>query len=240
MVRDLIVRRHAIVWLGALLASVLLSGVAVSAQDWRTASGRGGVTVFAERDYRGAAVTLLGDTADLRRYSLNDKVSSIAIPPGEVWEVCQDINYGNRCVVFSSSIPDLGRFGWNDRISSLRPVRGGYEGRGWGGVFSYPGVSERLVMFDRVDYRGASRTVTGESLNLGSFFGNRAGSVEILGGTWELCDSAGGRGRCVTLSSSAPDLSRIGLNGRVTSVRPMDELQGYGYGRGQGNRSYAR
>jgi hypothetical protein len=238
MLRDPIVRRHAIIWSGALLVSVLLFGVAASAQGWRVGSRGAGVTVFAERNYRGAAATLRGDTGDLRGYRLNDKVSSIDIPSGEVWEVCQDINYGNRCVVFSSSVPDLGRFGWNDRISSLRPVRGGFEGRGWGGIFSFPGVSQRLVMFDRADYRGASRAVTGETLNLGSFFGNRAGSVEILGGVWELCDSAGGRGRCVTLSASAPDLSRIGLNGRVTSVRPVDDFQGYG--RGQGSRDYAR
>jgi hypothetical protein len=237
MLRHLRVRRHAIVWAGALLVGSLLFGAAASAQNSR--SREAGVTVFAERSYRGAGATFLGETADLRNYQLNDKVSSLAIPSGEVWEVCQDINYGNRCVVFSSSVPDLATIGWNDRISSLRPVRGGFEGQGWGGIFSFPGISQRLVMFDRTDYRGASRAVTSEALDLGSFFGNRAGSVEILGGTWELCDSAAAHGRCVTLSENAPDLSHIGLSGRVTSVRPI-EKGSQGYGRGQRTQDYDR
>ena len=121
MIRDLIVRRHAIVWSGALLVSWLLFGASASAQGWR--NGAVGVTVFADPGYRGANATFRGDTADLRRYQLNDKVSSLEIPSGEVWEVCQDINYGNRCEVFSRSEPDLRRAGWNDRISSVRRVR---------------------------------------------------------------------------------------------------------------------
>jgi hypothetical protein len=51
--------------------------------------------------------------------NLNDKISSIRIPTGETWEVCQDIDYGNQCQVLSSSVADLRSIGWNDRISSL-------------------------------------------------------------------------------------------------------------------------
>jgi hypothetical protein len=237
MVRDPIVRHQALVWGAAVLAGWLLFGVSAVASAQGRRNGAGDVTVFADPGYRGASVTLRGPTPDLRDYRLNDKVSSIDIPPGESWEVCQDINYGNACVVFSNSVPDLRTFGWNDRMSSLRPVQGGFAGRGRNGNFASGGGSRRLVIYDRAGYRGASMAVTGDTRNLGSF-GNRVGSVEVMGGAWELCDGAGARARCVTISDSVPDLSRTGLNGRVMSVRPIDGARGYG--RGQGNQDYGR
>ena len=53
-------------------------------------------------------------------------------------------------------------------------------------------------------------------------------SVEILDGTWELCDRIGCGGNCVRVDQSVPDLSRVGLNGGVVSARPVfDDSQWY-------------
>ena len=66
-----------------------------------------------------------------------------------------------------------------------------------------------------------------EVRNLGTF-GNRVRSVEILEGTWELCDRTGWGGNCVRVDQSVPDLSRVGLNGGVVSARPvLDDSQWY-------------
>src|SRR3954471_24974160 len=86
----------------------------------------GGVTVYTNPNFTGESVSFRNDTPDLRGYSLNDKISSIDIPNGESWEICQDINYGNRCQIISGSISNLNSIGWNDRISSLRRVNGGF------------------------------------------------------------------------------------------------------------------
>ena len=106
----------------ALLVTLCIVGLSVpaSAQS-RRYSGRG-ITVYADPDFRGASTTIREDTPDLRGFGLNDKISSIEVPNGEAWEICQDINYGNRCQVITGSVSDLRGMGWNDRISSLRRV----------------------------------------------------------------------------------------------------------------------
>jgi Beta/Gamma crystallin len=54
-----------------------------------------------------------------------------------------------------------------------------------------------------------------------SGFTNRAQSVTIGRGVWELCDGPRFTGRCVTLETSVPDLDAHGLRSRVASVRPV-------------------
>ena len=205
------------VLLGVLVAGVSLFSVTASAQ-FRPNGNFGGneVVVFADPNFRGASVALRGDTPDLRPYKLNDKVSSIEIPAGETWEVCQDVNFGS-CQILRGSVADLRTIGWNDRISSLRRVDNFRNGRNQngdrrsGGIFSQPQSSQDLVFYDRTGYRGAAYDERS--------IGNRmARSVDVRGGSWQLCDRAG---RCATINQSVPDLSRLGLNGQITSVRPV-------------------
>jgi len=189
----------------------------------RGTSGSYGVTVFADPNYRGASETFSNDVADLRPYRLNDVISSIDIPPGESWEVCQDIDYATRCEIFTRSVSDLGALGWGNRISSLRRLSGGYRDDGSSGVLSprdTSGTAPRLVLYAQPGYRGAGRVMNDEVRNLGAF-GNRVRSVEILDGAWELCDRMGWGGNCVRVDQSVPDLSRVGLNGGVVSARPV-------------------
>ena len=209
---------NASVWLGILLAGVSFFSVTASAQ-FRPNGNFGGneVVVFADPNFRGASVVLRGDTPDLRPYKLNDKVSSIEIPAGETWEVCQDVNFGS-CQVLRGSVADLRDMGWNDRISSLRRVDGYFRNgrnqtgdRRSGGIFSQPQSSQDLVFYDRTGYRGAAYDERS--------IGNRmARSVDVRSGSWQLCDRTG---RCATINQSVPDLSRLGLNGQITSVRPV-------------------
>jgi hypothetical protein len=223
-----------------LLASALLLVLAVSptsAQSRRY--GGAGITVFTNPNFGGQSATFRDDIPDLRNYGLNDQVSSIEIPNGESWEICQDVNYGNRCQVISGSVSDLRQMGWNDRISSIRRVAGynnggyGNGGYGNGGYGQQGNYRSELVFYDRAGYRGSSRTLTSQSGNFRAF-GNRGGSVEVRSGTWELCDD---NGRCSTVNRSVADLSRIGLSGRITSIRPVND-NNYNEnrrGRGRGN-----
>jgi hypothetical protein len=41
------------------------------------------------------------------------------------WEACTDAYYRGFCQTFRDDVRNLQRWGMNDRISSLRPVRGG-------------------------------------------------------------------------------------------------------------------
>ena len=110
-------------WVWLLLVASAVSFIAIPASAQVRRFG-GGITVYTNPDFTGESATFRDDTPDLRAYGLNDKISSIEIPNGESWEVCQDINYGNRCQLISGSISNLRGMGWNDKICLLIIVLG--------------------------------------------------------------------------------------------------------------------
>ena len=202
--------------LGTLLVGVSLFSDPAFAQFRPNSRGNGEAIVFADPGFRGASYAVRGETPDLRPYKLNDKVSSIEIPVGEAWEVCQSVNYSSSCQILRGSVADLRAIGWDDKISSLRRVDGNFRNGRQSGVFSQPQTFQGLVFYDRTGYRGAA-------YDQGSLGNRRARSVEVRsGGTWELCDRTG---RCTTISQSVSDLSLLGLNGQITSVRPVNNGQ---------------
>lgn len=59
-------------------------------------------------------------------------------------------------------------------------------------------------------------------------FNDRASSVIVEGGRWEVCEDARFRGRCVVLRAGSYDsLSRMGLNDRLSSARPVNDRGHY-------------
>ena len=190
-----------------------------------------GITVYEDPDYRGDSATFRNEVADLRADGMNDRISSIHVNGNQSWEVCRDINFAGDCRVFTGSVEDLRQEGWNDRISSMRVVgfarngnnRNGNNGNGgwWNnGYGNGRGSQTRLVVYDRTNFRGDARDIVNNATNLGSL-GDRARSVQVYGGTWELCDGASRNSRCVTVSQSVPDLRSLGLRDGVASVREV-------------------
>lgn len=85
--------------------------------------GRNSITVFADRDYRGAFQTFRGEQYNLGNTDFNDQISSIQV--NGPWEVCSDSGFRGYCQIIEGNIRNLNSSGLNDRISSMRPVRGG-------------------------------------------------------------------------------------------------------------------
>lgn len=83
--------------------------------------GRGQAVLFEDAGYRGRAVNVDGDIADLGAFGFNDRASAIRVGRGE-WELCDDINYRGRCWRISSDI-SLFSGEMNDRVSSIRRIR---------------------------------------------------------------------------------------------------------------------
>ena len=53
-------------------------------------------------------------------------------------------------------------------------------------------------------------------------FNDRASSVVVQGGDWQVCEDSHFRGRCVILRPGEyPSLDRMGMNDRISSVRPV-------------------
>jgi hypothetical protein len=179
--------------------------------------GGAGITVFGDRDFKGESANFRSDVSDLTKYRMNDMIASIRVGPGETWQVCVDKNYKGRCQTFSGSQGDLSRIGWSAVISSMRRVRN--AGPIGGDRPAFGNNRGQITFYDRPNYQGRSRTLTDAADTLG-FFSNRAGSIRVDGGAWEVCDGAGFRGRCLTINRNVPDLSRFGLDGQTSSARP--------------------
>ena len=80
----------------------------------------------------------------------------------------------------------------------------------------------QVTFFEREDFVGRSVTVNGAVANFERYgFNDRASSVEVTRGGWEVCEDPGYRGRCVILRPGRyPSLRAMGLNNRLTSARP--------------------
>jgi uncharacterized protein YcfJ len=81
--------------------------------------------VFYEHDWlRGRVFTANGAVNNFENYGFNDRARSAIVERGE-WEVCEDAYYRGRCVTLSpGQYPHLSSVDLNNRISSVRPVRG--------------------------------------------------------------------------------------------------------------------
>src|SRR5437773_2736100 len=107
-------------FIGAPVIAVAALAVPAEAQRY------GSVTVYNDINFQGESATFSGEMPNLTQNGWNDRISSITIPDGQVWEVCVDINYGGGCHRLTSSVPDLRNVGLNDKISSIRPLGGRY------------------------------------------------------------------------------------------------------------------
>lgn len=211
--------------LALVLAASAFSLDASAQQRGRGTLGYSGITVYEDPDFRGDSVTFRNEVPDLRQHALNDRISSIEIDGNQAWEVCRDVNYAGGCRVFQGSIDDLRSEGWNDRISSMRAVGFARGNVNRGGVFGNPRGNanvrqSRLVFYDRTNFRGDARNVLNSATNLGSV-GDRVRSVQVYGGTWELCDGSHRNARCVTVTDSVPDLRSLGFRNGVASAREV-------------------
>jgi hypothetical protein len=172
------------------------------------------VVLYVDDDFRGRELAVAGDVRNLSQSGFNDEVSSVLVKRGH-WELCEAADYRGRCEVLPpGSHASLRRIDLNDRVSSLRriaPQAAADSGVADGDVVFYWdagfagrsfGVSEDLADFAR----------TG--------FNDRASSVSVRRGRWEICATANYGGRCEVLEAGDyANLRELQLNDKVSSVR---------------------
>ena len=90
-------------------------------------------------------------------------------------------------------------------------------------------ASAEVTLYEHDGFRGRSVTVDRQMRNLERRgFNDEISSVVVRNGTWELCEHARFEGRCVTVGpGNYPSLASVGLNDRVSSVRPIDQYGSY-------------
>lgn len=84
-------------------------------------------------------------------------------------------------------------------------------------------AAAQVTFYENDSYQGRAFTASGSVNDLTRYgFNDRASSVVVDRDTWQVCEDAGFGGRCVVLRpGSYPSLREMGLNDRVTSVRPL-------------------
>ena len=86
-----------------------------------------------------------------------------------------------------------------------------------------------ITFYEREGFRGKAFTVDKQVHNFERFgFNDRASSVVVDGGRWEVCDQAGFRGHCMVLRRGSYDsLRAMGMNNSISSVRRVNERAAY-------------
>jgi hypothetical protein len=90
-------------------------------------------------------------------------------------------------------------------------------------------LSAEITFFDRPDFQGERMTLNSDVPNFDrTNFNDRASSVVVRDGAWEICTDANFRGQCVQLQPGRyPNLSGS-MNGSISSVRQVAASPGYG------------
>ncbi len=81
-----------------------------------------------------------------------------------------------------------------------------------------------LILFDGANFSGDTREIYELIPRLRELrFNDRAKSIIVLGGAWEVCEHADFRGRCVILREDVRDLREFRLSRRITAIRQITE-----------------
>lgn len=187
------------------------------------------LTVFEHGSFGGRSVTLRGPVTSLESVGMNDAVSSL-MARGAVWELCVHANFTPPCRQFGpGDHVEVGEQ-FNDQFSSARPLSGGSSFPSSPPAQApVPVRSSRidLILFDNEEFSGDARGIGQAFESLDQLvFNDRASSVVVVRGQWELCSEAGFRGTCRTLAPGDHPSLEGGLNNRVSSVRPAGTASG--------------
>jgi uncharacterized protein YcfJ len=90
-------------------------------------------------------------------------------------------------------------------------------------------AAAQITFYEGEGFRGRAFTTNKQVWNFERLgFNDRASSVVVDRGRWEVCEDAQFEGRCVVLRPGSYDsLSRLGLNNRISSVRPVTRTARY-------------
>lgn len=83
--------------------------------------------------------------------------------------------------------------------------------------------SSQIILYDNPGFTGEQRPLTTTVSNLGHVnFNDRADSLVVVSGLWQVCTNVNYRGRCQTLGvGSYSDLSGLGLTNALSSIQPV-------------------
>lgn len=96
------------------------------------------------------------------------------------------------------------------------------------GAIAGSAAAGELLLFDRPGFHGDRMVVTRDVRNLSDVrhWNDRARSLVVESGAWEICRDSRYRGTCITLrpGEQIADLRDLGMRDAISSVREVDEV----------------
>ena len=97
--------------------------------------------------------------------------------------------------------------------------------------YDAPQDEAALILFSGPEYSGEAVNIFDPIYALPEIgFNDRARSVAVLSGAWEICEHSDFTGRCVLVREDVADLRYFDLDGDVSSVRPIYEYTDAAHG----------
>ena len=189
----------------------------------------GQITLYEAEGFRGRTLVADRELGNFDRAGFNDRANSVAVKQG-AWEVCEHARFAGRCVVLRpGNYESLRPMGMAARISSVRPVD---PNRRYANEVPVPVAAipaGQITFYENEGLRGRTFVADKEIGNFDRFgFNDRAASIVVNKGTWEVCEGMRFTGRCVVLRpGNYASLTGMDLNARISSVRPMDPAGRY-------------
>jgi hypothetical protein len=188
-------------------------------------SAMAGVTFYDAENFRGRPVDMNGVVPNFVERGFNDRARS-AVVEGAPVEVCMDINFNGGCTVLQPGrYPTLGNLG--GQISSVRPVRGGYEQRGAIDQGRPVGRGASATLFSGPNMTGRAITLDREGAADLQNFNDRASSLRVERGYWIFCTDVQFRGECRTFGPGDYAQLPPGMDNRISSGRRISNNYPY-------------
>jgi hypothetical protein len=188
------------------------------------------ITFYQLDGFQGRAYAANQTISNFADIGFNDHANSVVIRGG-AWQLCSDAYFRGRCVTLNpGEYPSLASMGLANVVSSAREL-GDWPGGAGGG-----GRRDRVVLYEGTGFSGRTYDVNGIIANFdGLGFNDRARSMVISEGTWELCIDSQFNGYCEVFGPGRhANLGR--LTGELSSMRPVTGAGGGG-GWGGGSRA---
>ena len=142
--------------------------------------------------FKGRQLTVSGLLPDINSAGFNNRNASVLVRSG-TWEVCAEPNFRGFCAKLEPNEYGSLDTRFNGRISSARVVGGPVADT----RPARRGRAGSIAMYSRAGYRGRGITLAQATPDFDAVrFNDRARSLIVRKGTWELCSDDAYRGTC--------------------------------------------
>jgi uncharacterized protein YcfJ len=102
---------------------------------------------------------------------------------------------------------------------------------GLGALFLAPLACAQVTLYEQEGFHGRTFPANGPIYNLDKFgFNDRASSIIVDRGDWQVCEDADFRGRCIVLRPGQyPALRTMNMNNKISSLRRVSSGPNYTY-----------